>query len=332
MNNRKVWFVLLTIGLILPALQLQSQQLYAPDRVKQGQILQSFIYPVNNLENVEFALLNAKGKVVAQSNGFLLNYERGILAKQLDGRMKDWAYIGLLGIISTQKSGNYMLRATLAKGSSRSQLLERPIYIQKHEYPGQTIKLSQKMNDILNPKAPELIAKQRTQSNRLWAILKRKNSEDLYYSGSLIRPLKTGKGWTSAPYGYVRKYVYPNGKVVNSIHKGYDLAAPEGVKVMASGNGLVVMAEDRIVTGKTVMISLLPGVYLKYQHLSTMNVREGAIIKKGHLIGEVGKTGFANGNHLHTELWVSSQRVDPSLYFDNPLIDTNQIVSMIAEQ
>ncbi|MEM9424822.1 MAG: M23 family metallopeptidase, partial [Spirochaetota bacterium] len=110
----------------------------------------------------------------------------------------------------------------------------------------------------------------------------------------------------------------------------YDIAAPQGVQVLASGDGLVVMAEERIVTGKTVMIAVLPGIYLKYQHMSTMNVTEGSVVQKGSLIGEVGKTGFATGNHLHTELWVAARQVDPSLYFEAPLIDTNLIISMMA--
>ena len=331
MGNKKMRSALLALGWLWLGLQLQAQQLYAPDRVEQGQILQSFIYPVKDLESVEFTLLNAKGKVVAQSEGFLFNYERGSLAKQLDGRSKDWAQVGLLGIISAQESGNYILRASIAKESSHSLLLERPIYIQRHEFPSETIKLNAEMSRILNPKDPDIVAQQRNQAKRLWAILKRSNQEDLYHSGTLLRPMEVGKGWTSSPYGYVRKYIYPGGKIVHSIHKGYDIAAPQGVQVLASGDGLIVMAEERIVTGKTVIISLLPGVYLKYQHMSIIDVTEGEVVKKGDRVGEVGKTGFAKGSHLHTELWVSAQRVDPSLYFDSPLIDTNQIISMIAE-
>ncbi|WGK68896.1 M23 family metallopeptidase [Candidatus Haliotispira prima] len=322
------------LGLLLLAwclsAQLSAQKLYAPDRVGQGRILQSFIYPVRNSDSVEFTLLNSQGKVVARSRGFLLNYERGTLVKKLDGRMKDWVTVGLLGITSTQESGNYILRATIAKKKSRSQLLERPIYIRKHEFPGETIKVSAKMNSVLNPKDPDLIARQRTQSNELWAILKNDNPEYLFYNGALLRPLEDGQGRTSSAYGYVRKYVYPGGKTVNSVHKGYDIAAAQGIHILASGDGLVVMAKDRIVTGKTVMIAVLPGIFLKYQHMSVISVTEGSSVKRGDLIGEVGRTGFATGNHVHTELWVSARRVDPSLYFNEPLIDTNRIISMIA--
>ena len=310
--------------------QLPAQKLYAPDRVEQGRILQSFVYPLSRIESVEYTLLNAKGKVVAHSNGFLFNYERETLAKQLNGRMTDWVNVGLLGITSTLPAGNYMLRASVAKKSSHSHLLERPVYIQEHDFPSETIKLNAQMQAILDPKDPDIIAKQRIQANRLWAIIKSDNPKDLYYSGTLLRPLEDGQGWPSSAYGYVRKYVYPGGKILNSVHKGYDLAAFQGVKVLASGDGLVVMAEDRIVTGLTAIIAVLPGVFLKYQHLSTINVNEGELVKKGDLIGEVGKTGFATGSHLHSELWVSAQRVDPSVYFEEPLIDTSQIISMIS--
>ena len=314
------------------SLKLEAQKIYAPDNVTQGQILQAFVHPMKGLENVQFILLNSNGKVVVQSDGFLFNYERGALAKKLDGHIQDWVNIGLIGISPTQEPGNYTLRASIEMKKSRNQSLERAIYIQEQIFPSQTIQVSKQMDRALNPKNPDVIARQRNQSQRLWAIIKRHNWEDLYYSGELLRPVEGGTGWTSSPYGYIRKYVYPNGKITYSAHKGHDIAAPKGVQVLASGDGLVVMAEERIITGKTVMIALLPGVYLKYQHMSTVNVTEGDILKRGELIGEVGKTGFATGSHLHTELWVSGQPVDPSLYFAQSLIDTNIIISMIEKK
>lgn len=313
---------------------LAAQKLYAPSQAEPGQILQSFVYPISGRERIEFSLLNKQGKVVAKGEGFPYNYKEGIRAQKLDVQGQNWIGLGLLGIASNQKSGNYTLRLKLGTEIGQNkygQTIERPLYIQSRDFPGQKIRISPKMDSILNPTDPQRIAAQRSQSQRLWSVVKRFHPEYLYFSSALLRPLEDGQGRISSPYGYVREYIYPSGKTQKSIHKGHDIAAPQGVSVLASGGGLVAMAEDRIVTGKTIMLALLPGVFLKYQHLSRILVHEGQKVVRGQLIGEVGSSGFATGSHLHLELWVASQRVDPSIYFERSLIDTGQIISMIAE-
>ena len=326
-------FIIALVALCRLLTPLAAQKLYAPDTAEPGQILQSFVYPMSGRNRIEFSLLNAQGKVVARGEGFPYNYKGGILAQQLDVQSQNWVGIGLLGVASNQKAGHYTLRLEIdAKigQSTYGQIIERSIYIQSRDFPGQKIRINPKMNSILNPTDPQRIAAQRSQSQRLWAVVKRFRPEYLYFSGPLLRPLENGEGRTSSPYGYVREYIYPNGKTQKSIHKGYDIAAAQGVSVLASGGGLVVMAEDRIVTGKTIMLALLPGVFLKYQHLSKILVHEGEEVVRGQLLGEIGSSGFATGSHLHLELWVASQRVDPSIYFEQSLIDTAQIISMIA--
>ena len=322
---------------------LTAQKLYAPDIVEPGQILQGFVYPISTIgssarEHIKFSLLNAQGKVVAKGEGFPYNYKEGFLAQEFDVQAQNWVGIGLLGIASSQEAGRYTLRVNISAQSGQEpyaqtigQTIERLIYVQSRDFPGQKIRISPRMDSILNPTDPERIAAQRSQAQRLWSIIKRFRPEYLYFSAPLLRPVENGVGRISSPYGYVREYIYPDGKTQKRIHKGYDIAAPQGVSVLASGEGLVVMAEDRIVTGKTIMLALLPGIFLKYQHLSKILVDEGEKVVRGQFIGEIGSSGFATGSHLHLELWVASQRVDPSIYFERSLIDRAQIISMIAQ-
>lgn len=309
-------------------LQLHAQSLYTDDRVEQGDAVQVFVYPVKGDEEVLFMLVNEEGKTLSTSKAFLFNYEKGVLAQSMDNRSQDWVQIALIGIPADGKTGNYSIRAQIKEGS-KSKRIERPIRVMEKDYPKQTIKLSPKMDSILRDPDPVLNARKTKEANQLWAIIKKIDSKDLYYDQVLLRPIREGSGWTSSAYGFVRRYEYPDGTSSNSVHNGYDIAAKGGEEVLASGDGVVVMAQDRVVTGKTVMLALLPGVYAKYQHLSAINVKVGELVKTGDVIGEVGKTGFATGNHLHMELWISGRHVDPSNFFDKPLINTNAIASML---
>jgi murein DD-endopeptidase MepM/ murein hydrolase activator NlpD len=106
---------------------------------------------------------------------------------------------------------------------------------------------------------------------------------------------------------------------------GLDLAAPVGTPVYSSGDGIVRMARNRIVTGETVVIEHLPGVYSLYYHLDEISVEEGEEIAVGAMIGTVGSTGLATGPHLHWEIRVAGVPVSPedatkqALLFETPV-------------
>jgi murein DD-endopeptidase MepM/ murein hydrolase activator NlpD len=100
--------------------------------------------------------------------------------------------------------------------------------------------------------------------------------------------------------------------------------------VVASGSGRVVMAEERLLTGLTVVLEHLPGVYSLYYHLDSLLVRQGDEVQLGQRVGTVGMTGLATGPHLHWELRVSGTAVDPDSLVARPLIDKSAL-SVIME-
>ncbi|MBR7078197.1 MAG: M23 family metallopeptidase, partial [Clostridia bacterium] len=53
-----------------------------------------------------------------------------------------------------------------------------------------------------------------------------------------------------------------------------------------------------------------------YGHLASVCVKEGQTVEKGQQIGIMGKTGAATGIHVHIEVYIDGQRVDPITYFD----------------
>jgi murein DD-endopeptidase MepM/ murein hydrolase activator NlpD len=97
------------------------------------------------------------------------------------------------------------------------------------------------------------------------------------------------------------------------MHTGVDWAAPRGTPIIASGNGVVQEAGWSGGYGRHVVIRHGNGYVTTYSHLHAIadGVREGARIRQGQVIGSVGATGLATGNHLHYEVHVNRSPVDP---------------------
>jgi murein DD-endopeptidase MepM/ murein hydrolase activator NlpD len=132
-------------------------------------------------------------------------------------------------------------------------------------------------------------------------------SEEIGFAGGFTWPVK---GRISGIYGSQRIL---NGKPRRP-HLGVDIAAPEGTPIVAAAEGRVVLAhQDMFFTGKTVLIDHGLGVGTTYIHMSAIEVRNGALVRRGQLIGRIGKTGRATGPHLHWGLTWRGLRLDPAL-------------------
>ena len=133
--------------------------------------------------------------------------------------------------------------------------------------------------------------------------------------------LPAGDARRTASFGDRRRYRYDDGSTDTTVHHGVDFGVPAGTAVAAAGGGTVVMARDRMVTGLTVVVEHLPGVYSLYYHLESMTVREGEYVAAGETIGAVGSTGLATGPHLHWEVRAAGVAVDPDTLVTGPLVD-----------
>lgn len=147
------------------------------------------------------------------------------------------------------------------------------------------------------------------QAVRYQAILSAVHPDAVYLAGGFVRPV-TSQRQTSM-FGMRRRYLYSDGSVDVTMHSGIDYGCPTGTPIVAAGAGRIVMAEDRIVTGKTVVIEHLPGTYTIYMHMSSIAVSVGALVGRGEPIGAVGMTGLATGPHLHWEFRVMGVACDP---------------------
>jgi murein DD-endopeptidase MepM/ murein hydrolase activator NlpD len=118
--------------------------------------------------------------------------------------------------------------------------------------------------------------------------------------------------------------VYGSQRVLNGQprrpHFGVDIAAPEGTPVYAPDNAKVLLAHPAMVlTGKTLLLDHGLGVKSVYVHLSEIAVHVGDTVKRGQLIGRVGKTGRATGSHLHWGVSWFDLQLDAMKAVDTPL-------------
>ena len=97
-------------------------------------------------------------------------------------------------------------------------------------------------------------------------------------------------------------------------HKGIDLAQPSGTPVYATADGVVGKAEWFSSYGNYIQIEHGGEMETRYAHLSGYAVAAGEFVHKGQLIGYVGTTGRSTGPHLHYEVRVAGEAVDPTPY------------------
>ncbi len=115
----------------------------------------------------------------------------------------------------------------------------------------------------------------------------------------LTFPLPSGAWQVSAYYGDGRN------------HQAVDLRAPAGTSIYAAMSGTVVSAGWDGNYGKAIVIDHGNGIKTRYAHEKDIFVKCGDTVSAGEVIGTVGKTGNATGNHLHFEIIVNGTRINP---------------------
>jgi len=102
-----------------------------------------------------------------------------------------------------------------------------------------------------------------------------------------------------------------NGKPM-SPHFGVDMANAEGTPIHAPADATVSISDDYYLEGGFTLLDHGNGVSTSYLHQSTRLVRAGETVKRGQMIGRIGKTGRATGPHLHWAMNWFQVRLDPS--------------------
>ena len=111
----------------------------------------------------------------------------------------------------------------------------------------------------------------------------------------------SGFGWRDDPMRHRRKF-----------HSGADIRAKPGTPVFAAGDGVVIFSGRQGGSGNIVMVDHGGGVITRYAHLRRILAEKGEVITAGKRVGLVGSTGRATGPHLHFEVRLDGNPVDPT--------------------
>ncbi|GMO56385.1 MAG: hypothetical protein Ta2G_16240 [Termitinemataceae bacterium] len=221
----------------------------------------------------------------------------------------------LFTVPSTRKTGTTTLQITGNEGWTYQTLL----HVREKDYESETIALNKKLSQIRTSTDP----KRTQQAQRLWSVLSH-TGENVYTQNTFTAPIKRDTHRTSF-FGDKRVYKYANGKTDTSIHAGIDYRLKADSEVAVCADGVVIIAEDRVVTGNSVVVEHLPGVYSIYYHLNTLLVAEGDELQSGDLVGLSGSTGLSTGPHLHWEIRAGTENTDPDYVTNVPLLDTEAL-------
>lgn len=141
---------------------------------------------------------------------------------------------------------------------------------------------------------------------RRLSLLRRKSHPEPLWRGPFERPL-AGDLKITTYFGEIR---FVNG-IETGRHSGMDFGAPTGTPIMASAHGRVLMAEQLVVTGWTILVDHGLGLFTLYFHCDKVDVRPGDLVRPGQQIGRVGNTGFSTGPHLHWTASIGNVPIDP---------------------
>ena len=124
----------------------------------------------------------------------------------------------------------------------------------------------------------------------------------------------------SSSYGWRRNPVTHR----YAMHEGLDFAAPTGTPIIAASGGVVLESRFQSGYGNTVEIDHGDGMITRYAHASKLLVKPGELVGRGQEIALVGSTGQSTGPHLHFEVRLEGQPLDPRLFLQSP--DTSRPV------
>ena len=260
-------------------------------------------------QNLRAVLLDSRQRRITRASFFSLPGE-------------DRFKTAIIAIPSTALIGEASILIEAVDGSSAEKVKQFPFTIDYRSFLSETIYLDPVNTALRTTPDPQRTA----ESQLLWQILNRTGTE-IFSDGHFIRPVTATR--RTSFFGSRRVFQYSDGGSDTTIHFGVDYGVPTGTEVRASGRGRVVLARSRIITGNSVVIEHLPGVFSLYYHLNEIIVTENSIVEAGTLLGYSGATGLATGPHLHWEIRVSGENADPDAFLSRPLLDKNLIIDKL---
>lgn len=248
-----------------------------------------------------------QGKKVIESAPFYILKKKNMESEMLCG----------IPVSLWLKEDSYSLKVIYSDSDSDTKEFILPSRLVMRSFPEEVLELDERNTSIKTDNSPERAA----QIDKLNNILFTTMPSDIFSLKKFTAP--TASQRYTAYCGDRRTYVYTNGKSSTSLHYGNDYGVPTGTEVRSCSAGKVVMAEDRISTGWSVVVEHLPGLYSLYYHMSELSVKEGDMVNQGQLLGKSGATGLATGPHLHWEVRLNGSAVRPEFFLNDFTFEEN---------
>lgn len=136
-----------------------------------------------------------------------------------------------------------------------------------------------------------------------------------------LKYMASGYGWRIDPVYHTRRF-----------HAGMDFTAPTGTPIYATANGTIMSAGWKQGYGNCVEINHGYGYVTLYGHMSAIKTNVGKTVKRGEVIGLVGSTGKSTGPHLHYEVHLRGEIMNPANYYylDLSPADYDRMIQMSA--
>lgn len=287
-----------------------------PESMRPGDPLLVWVVSIQPLEESSAILYSQSGKTVARAKGFRAQTAPAEKAGYLAGF--------LLAVPSTMAAGGLRLEIGGRDTQGTEFSLTSTLRLEPKKFFSEDIPLD-RANTALRT-APD--SEKTAQSEAFAKIFETADQEAVHLDSTMTRPL--GVWRVTAGFADRRRYLYAGGGTDTILHGGLDLGAATGTPVMACGPGRVVYSGERIVTGNTIVIEHLPGLFSIYMHMSSRKVESGAVVAAADIIGAVGSTGLSTGPHLHWELRLGGLSVNPEYWLDRSPLDKKTLAGTMS--
>ena len=208
--------------------------------------------------------------------------------------------VSFLGVHAMSDPGIYHLWVTATRSDDQIVTLEMRLPVADAQYGSQSLVLGHDKAKLLEDENVRVAEDQiildtvsTFTANKLW--------ED-----GFDHPMSMD--YITTRFGMRRSY---NGKDYRTFHGGVDFGASEGTPIYAPAAGVVVMSKTLDIRGTTTIIDHGIGIFTGYWHQQESAVSVGQKLASGDLIGYVGNTGLSTGPHLHWEVWINGNQVNP---------------------
>jgi murein DD-endopeptidase MepM/ murein hydrolase activator NlpD len=242
--------------------------------------------------------------VVLNSKGFADLIERGEFMRRINEQ--DAKVIVAVRLARTRADRE---AKRLAKLEDRQQRITTAVQSRRNEVASVKIDLanarSEKASTLRNVRG------QRHESEKELAAMEREQAKirgELQGGG----PIRRGTGRFIWPVNGT--FTSPFGMRWGRLHAGIDIAAPSGTSIRAADGGTVQIASWYGGYGNYTCIGHGGGISTCYGHQSSIGVGVGQNVSQGQVIGAVGSTGHSTGPHLHFEVRINGNPVDPMGY------------------